>query len=253
MLHEIQTMWTEKFGMVHWAQVDFGRYQNPGHLLDKLIERHQADAVILLLPTDGWSGPALERRPVFQFGGLYQTTLPYSLCSYEINKEVKQAVHHLAQVGHRKILIPRNDQHTGDVLSQCLEETLSEFGEHGNMEKWCPVFPEKEASAWNRYWKKSLMELNPTAVIVADDIGLLSLYGFCSEAGIHIPRGLSVISLSYDERLSWMRPKPTMMRFPADKALTLFEEWLENDFRPIGKNFLNLQMIAGDSIAEPNH
>ncbi|BCX48193.1 hypothetical protein HAHE_21010 [Haloferula helveola] len=252
LLRSFHEAWEAARGGVVWERVDYGRYRNPGPVLDRLIERHQAAALVLYVPLHQWGTAAVERLPSFQVGGVHGTSPKFSMCSFAINEGIEAVARYLAGLGHRRILIPVDSISGGfrEAFIIGLAKGLGEPPESGTVEDLCPSFPEPVPEVWRTYWEKSFRRVRPTAVVVTEDVHLLSLYGFCADRGIRIPDELSVISTNYESHFEWCQPKPTMLRFPNRKALSHFKEWLSGGLRPIGKHFLKMDIVEGESVAK---
>jgi len=255
LLHRMGDTWERSHGEVIWARVDYPRCKRPGPLLDSLIKRHAADALLLYVPESGWCRQAAARRPYYQIGGPYEADVPISLGAYAIDLEVQRVVRYLRDLGHRRILLPSESM--GDRMKQSIVDGLRGGGdtkpEFGRWEDYCPSFPESVPAAWSGYWKKSFSSLRPTAVVLFEDTHVLSLYGYCYTHGIRIPTDLSVISIGYESRFEWCQPRPTMLRYPGNTAVAHFQQWLEGGLKPIGRKFFELEMIEGESVARPGH
>jgi DNA-binding LacI/PurR family transcriptional regulator/DNA-binding transcriptional regulator YhcF (GntR family) len=253
LLHRMGDTWERSHGEVVWARVDYPRCKRPEPMLDSLIKRHAADALLLYVPEAGWGRQAAARRPFYQIGGPYEADVPISLGAYAIDLEVQRVVKYLRDLGHRRILLPSESM--GERMRRAIVEGLRGGGdskpEFGRWEDYCPTFPESVPAAWSGYWKKSFSSLRPTAVVLFEDTHVLSLYGFCYTHGIRIPADLSVISIGYESRFEWCQPRPTMLRYPANTAVAHFQLWLEGGLKPIGRKFFDLEMIAGESVARP--
>jgi DNA-binding transcriptional regulator YhcF (GntR family) len=253
MLHRMGDAWQLSHGQVAWAGVDYPRCKCPGRLLDSLIKRHAADALLLCVPEAGWSRQAAARRPYYQIGGPYEADVPISLGAYAIDLEVQRVVTHLRDLGHRRILLP--SEAMGDRMRKAIVDGLRGGGEakpeFGRWEDYCPTFPESIPGAWSGYWGKSFASLRPTAVILFEDTHFLSLYGHCYTHGIRIPADLSVVLIGHESRFEWCRPRPTMLRYPANTAVAHFQRWLEGGLKPIGRKFFDLELINGETVAPP--
>ncbi|WP_193214575.1 substrate-binding domain-containing protein [Luteolibacter marinus] len=250
LLRSFQEAWEATRGGVAWERVDFERYRNPKVPLEKLIERHNAAALVLYVPLHTWGEVACERLPSFQVGGTHGNSKKFSMCSFAINQGIEAVARHLSQLGHRRILVPIDSISGGfrEAFVDGLARGLGEAPEEGTVEDLCPRFPEPVPEVWRSYWEKAFRRIRPTAVVVTEDVHLLSLYGFCAHHGIRIPADVSVISINYERHFEWCQPRPTMLRFPNRKALTYFKEWLSGGLRPIGKHFLEMNLIEGESV-----
>jgi DNA-binding transcriptional regulator YhcF (GntR family) len=250
LLHRMGDVWERSHGQAVWTRVDYPRCKQPGPLLDSLIKRHAADALLLYVPESGWSRQAAARRPFYQIGGPYEADVPISLGAYAIDLEVQRVVEYLRELGHRRILLPSESM--GERMKRAVVDGLRGGGdskpEFGRWEDYCPTFPESVPEAWPGYWKRAFSNLRPTAVVLFEDTHLLSLYGYCYTHGIRIPGELSVISVGYEARFEWCQPRPTMLRYPANTAVAHFQRWLEGGLKPIGRKFFELEMIEGESV-----
>lgn len=251
LLHRMAGIWERSHGEAVWAQVDFSRCKDPGPVLDGLMERHTVDAFLLYVPEAGWGRQAVARRPFYQIGGPYEEDVPISLGAYAIDIEVKRVVKYLRAQGHQRILLPSESM--GKRMRQAVVEGLRADGglkpEFGRWEDYCPSFSESVPDVWASYWSKTFATLRPTAVVLFEDTHLLSLYGYCYMQNIQIPKDLSVVSIGYESRFEWCRPRPTMMRYPAKFAVAHFQKWLEGGLKPIGRKFFPLEMVEGESVA----
>jgi|GEM_PF-3521883 len=250
LLRSFQEAWESSRGGVAWERVDYERNRSPGPVLEKLIARHHASALALYIPLHDWGEVASERLPSFQVGGTHGHGPKFSMCSFSINSGIEAVARHLASLGHRRILIPIDSICGGfrHAFVQGLERGLGEPPESGTVDDLCPSFPEPVPEVWRSYWDKAFRRIRPTAVVVTEDVHLLSLYGFCAHHGIRIPQDLSVISINYERHFEWCQPRPTMLRFPNRKALAHFKEWMAGGLRPIGKHFLDMDLIEGESV-----
>lgn len=254
LLQRMSELWERTHGESAWTRVDYLRCKSPGSMLDTLIKRHSADALVLHMPASGWGTQAAKRIPCYQAGGPYDADAPVSLGACSLRTEVSRLVAHLHVLGHRRILIPTEG--LGEEMRRSIIDALEEGsgGEKpliGNWEDFVPCFPESVPEAWSRYWTKALGSLRPTAVLVLEDTHLLSLYGHCFTHGIRIPDDLSVISWNYESRFEWLKPRPVMMRYPTHLALAHFQQWLDGGMKAIGRKYFELEMVEGESVSPP--
>ncbi|BDS07054.1 hypothetical protein NT6N_20940 [Oceaniferula spumae] len=251
MMREMQEIWEREGGQAMWARVDYGRARKPGLALKKLIERHAADALVLHMPGSGWGREAALRLPCYQLGGDFPSDVSVSLTAYALDKEIARVVELLSKLGHHRILLPLEGSMASvrKAVLGGLRMGVAEQPKEGKWEDYCPEFTESVPEVWNDYWKKSFASLRPTAVVVFEDTHLLSLYGYCAVNGIRIPQDLSVISFAFDQRFEWVRPKPVMMRFPVQQCIANFKDWMARGMQPIGRKYLKLELLDGDSVA----
>jgi hypothetical protein len=244
--------WEESGGSVEFMKFDFPRYQKPSALLREAISSHQADALLMHVPPFAWTKAASDLLPVFVAGGEWRGT-PITGAGYNITQEITRAAGKLRGLGHERILVPI------DLIGRAMEAAVREGLAEGlglnadspQVKQFCPVFPEAVPSAYQSYWKKQFTEVRPTAVILQTDYEVFSLYGFCAQHGISIPRDVSVICMESAEHLEWCVPVPTRMKLPYRSAANFFKKWIRGGCRPMGMKFLPLECQEGESIAPP--
>lgn len=251
LLRSMQEIWEGSMGSVVWERVDYARYKKPAILLENLISRHQVAAVVLFIPLSTWGMVAAERLPSFQLGGMHGESSRFSLCLFAITQGIEMVSRYLASLGHRRLLIPIDSINGGfrSAFVDGLAKGLGQAAGSVTIEDMCPSFPEPVPEVWRSYWDKAFRRIRPTAVVVTEDVHLLSLYGYCADRGIRIPHDLSVISANYQENFEWCKPRPTMLKFPNRKAVALFKDWLAGGLHPIGKHFLQMETVEGESVA----
>lgn len=248
-------IWSKSHGNALWVGVDYPRYRRPGPFLDKLIQRHSASAIMLHMCWRNWCPEALKRVPTYQAGGARENEIEGSFGASRLSDDSLRAIKHLRQIGHRRILMPSLtfDEPLWRTLCASFSIDWDERPPVGTWEDYCPRFVETHPDGWEVIWRRSFASLKPTAVVLRDDSLLLSLYSYCFANGLRIPRDLSVILLDHDKLLEYLRPRPTMMRYPIKAALAHFQAWVDNDLRPIGRKNFELEWVGGDSVAPPRH
>lgn len=254
LLRGLQSAWLAGGGMVHRVPVDFGYHKRARNLLGSLVRRYGADAVLLYAPPYSWAEAASEVLPVFQVGGLLERRLGISYYATEVLELIPQVLEYLFSRGHRRIMIPWEDEGVQRPTLQAMERAYGDLDEGGEMEdvrvlrEFCPLMACSTPEAASVFWREQLARLEPTAVVVEGDRGLLSLYGFCYRAGLKIPADLSVISLSANPVLNWMYPRPSMMSFPNERVVGEFKKWMGSGCKAMGIHLLPLTLIEGESV-----
>lgn len=245
-------IWSKTHGQALWIGVDYPRYRRPGPLLEKLIQRHSASALMLHMCWVNWYPEALKRVPSYQAGGAWCDT-GGSLGACSLTLQTLRIIDHFRKLGHRRILIPSvawDDQRWG-ALCSALSTDWDERPPVGTWEDHCPRFIETHPGGWEKIWQKTFAAIRPTAVIVWDDSLLLSLYSYCFNSGLRIPRDISIIVMDHHKLLEYLRPRPTMLRYPVNAAAAHFQTWVDNDLRPIGRKHFDLEWMGGESVAPP--
>ncbi|SHI58935.1 DNA-binding transcriptional regulator, LacI/PurR family [Rubritalea squalenifaciens DSM 18772] len=251
-IHGISEYWKNRGGHVEWKEAPMRRTRNAKSSVQRLIREHQPLAIMVFGGTIGWLSELVATGiPVFCDGG-ETTLLKDQICAtgYSIEKAASTLLTKLRQMGHTRILFPYYGKHD-DLLGYLRDGYTTSLGDlysQSEIEAFTPVFAELVPEVWLSYWRTHLSKTQPTAVICHTQQSLLSLYGFCSMAGIRTPQDLSVSVLGYEPRFEWLWPKPHGYSFPTRKAIRLFQRWVENGFpRGIFKNY-PLEEVPGDSL-----
>lgn len=242
--------WMRHGSSVNLAQADYARFHEPTSVLRSLIETNQAGALLLHCAPRHWIDAAAELLPLYLMGGEGEGT-PWAGDSHSVRPEVTRALKDLRHLGHERVLIPCEPHLLGfrKQMLLALRETIKETLPDGKLDHLCPVFPESVPAAWQNYWRQAFLRTSPTAVVLLKDVHLLSLYSFCTYTGIRVPSDLSVICLGYSKLLEWCQPVPCQMRFPLQKAMVHFREWIAGGLRPTGMKILPLKKVDGESLA----
>ncbi|GAA5483197.1 hypothetical protein Hsar01_02426 [Haloferula sargassicola] len=253
-LWKIAGVWHDHSGEAHFERVDYGRYRNPATRLDGLIERHAATAIFMLMPTWEWTQTAMTRLPTYRSGGDGDRSWPVSCSGYSVEQSVGEAARRLVAAGHKRIIAPVEGG--WPKLRATLQQGIAQaFGGRHPVypgDEMVPEFSESVAEAWQGYWRRSFTRLRPTAIILLQETHLLSLYSYCSAAGIRLPDDLSVILLGQSELLAWLRPKPVMATFPYARSVAHFRHWISAGLRPIGHRMSKLEFSDdGETVGPP--
>ncbi|SHJ62888.1 DNA-binding transcriptional regulator, LacI/PurR family [Rubritalea squalenifaciens DSM 18772] len=251
-LQRMDGLWRSRYGEVVWEQVDYLAGQTPEKRLAALVKKHSVNAILLHVPPVTWSRAAAELLPTYCCGGSSPDEKSISLSAYHAHEQLKLVLRRLVGLGHRRILVPTLDI-KGDfakVAVQALKEELPGPPVQGTYEDLCPACLVMDSGSWFEYWKRELNRTQATSVVLWSTRHLLSLYSYCFQYQIAIPRQLSVVLFSYDEHMEWLRPQPVMFRYPNNKAVRHFERWIDKGLSPIGSRFFDLEMIPGQSIAK---
>jgi DNA-binding LacI/PurR family transcriptional regulator len=253
LLQRMGEAWSKGHGEVAWAGVDYARCKRPGSMLDTLIKRHAPGALLLHMPWKGWVREAAARLPHYQLGGPFDEVTPTSHGASSLGNEVTRLVSWLQTLGHRRMLFPTYgwDRAIWSSLTNSLRRMGLEKSDAETWDDWCPQFAERIPEVCEGYWQKAFARVRPTAVVVFDDALLLSLYSYCSFRKWTIPNDLTVALLNYDELFEWLRPRPTMMRYPVKAAVSHFQHWMDGGLKPVGLKYFELELIHGASVGPP--
>ena len=251
-IHAYRTAWEDAGGRVEAVTYDYPRYKRPEKLLREAVSIHWADAILLHVAPLHWVKAAEQLRPTFLAGGEFEDA-QISGAAYDIRSELTKVVRRLRSLGHERVMIPTDL--VGTKMQAAVRAGLADgLGIPETtpiLEALCPVFPEKLAATWQSYWQKAFASNHATAVVLTDDIHVLSLYGYCMRHGINIPTDLSVVCLENTHHLEWCHPVPSRMRFPVKAAARQLRAWLRGGCKPTGMKIMELEWIEGGTMAVP--
>lgn len=250
LLQRVGEAWAKVHGDVAWAGVDYARCKNPGSVLDTLIKRHTPGALLLHMPWKGWVREAAARLPHYQLGGPFDEVDLTSHGASSLGHEVKRLVIWLQSLGHRRMLFPTYgwDRAIWLTLIDRLKPMGLDKPETETWDDWCPQFAERIPEVCEGYWQKAFARVRPTAVVIFDDALLVSLYSYCSYRHWKIPDDLTVVLANYNELFEWLRPRPTMIRYPVKAAVSHFRQWMDGGLKPVGSKNFELDLIHGMSV-----
>lgn len=247
-LSSIQAHWEQVRGSAVRVPLDYMHLQSPEKRLPEIIRRHSADAALLLNTGKNITSACATHLPCFQLGGdsIQSSNISHFGTSY--TREIENYTRQLVSYGHRRILAPVLNTGSQSICLKGLRAGYGDTPPPSDLEDLVPVITSTQPQAWQAFWKEKLSTLEPSAVIVMKDTNLLSLYGFCLQAGIRIPWDLSIILYSYNPKLEWLSPRPTMGSFPQEKFLTIFKKWVRTGYQTIPSTTLPLHHHWGESV-----
>lgn len=247
---KLMHFWEADGGVVDEVLVDMSRKGNVKSRLSKIVEQHGSDAILVESPSSHWAEAMISMGlPTYCRGGsligLYQHVAG---AAYIINRALEKILLELLALGHARTMcpLPRRSPQLAAAYLRGYQRAFGDAMSDGEIEALCPCFAENDPKVWQSYWRKYLSELNPTAVVCWSMREMLSLYGFCYQAGIRIPQDLSVVCVSDEELAQWVVPVPVMMRHPHRQEYASFKKWMK-DGLPEYK-WLTLDWVAGESV-----
>lgn len=253
-LSQIREYWTRRFGAVRVVAEDLARYKTPKTRLMRWIERENADCLLFYVAPLAWITAAqTSGLPFHMLGGALPPNGSWpSGSGYDLSDDYQRILKRMVKLGHRRIIAPTHMTRRR-LRGAALKAYAKVFkGTESDYEKQVPVFHEADPKVWQSYWHSAFTEQQPTAVIVENANALLSLYGYCCEQELRIPRDLSVVCISNEKELKWVHPPPTRMNYPNIKATRHFQSWARNNFTKEVFKFIPLEWEEGDTLAAPN-
>ncbi|BDS07062.1 hypothetical protein NT6N_21020 [Oceaniferula spumae] len=227
--NEMRHVWRLEAGDVSEVQLDMSRGGNVAERLRSLIKKFSADAVLVQLPSDRWARALVDSGlPVYARGGSLQNVMGKVAGASYFHDSVVMILRELRSRGHVRVLMAL-DSASERVLEAYRENYRKVFGKlmaEDVLASYVTNVREDVPEVWSAHWRKHLAGLNPTAVLCQSVQQYLSLYGFCYASGIRIPRDLSAVCIGDVEMTKWLSPKPVWMKYPYEKELEGFKQWM---------------------------
>jgi len=234
----------------------FQQFKNPHTQLERLMKIHRPDRIVVLgASREVAKWLQAQDIPFFTLGGAVLDLLDTGIngCGTDRAKLAALAAGHLISHGHNRMLypIPPMYRHAKDKQVALAMEWGTGL-KRSEMDRLIPVCRSAGTDAVYCDWRKWLLELEPTAVIVQYHKQLLSLVGFCNKAGIHIPEDLSIISLSWEPSLQWMNPQVTAIDHPIDACAKWAIHWLRLPLdQRVGWRWFEGRLRPGGTVMSP--
>lgn len=250
---EIAKSWRDGEGEAVVESMNFLRHRAPESRLGELIHRHHADALLLINAPASWCECAMRRLPTYFSGGDYDLGWPASFGSCRLPAEIAEAACQLRALGHERIVLPLHDETPtmAEAIRRKLRKALGGKPTDFTPEDMCPMFSEDIPEVWKDYWSRLFTRTRPTAVILMQSKHMLSLHSFCHTRGIRVPEDLSVVLLAADPQMAWLSPRPVILRFPYDAAISHIRRWIANGTRPLGEREFHLEVVPGETVGPP--
>ena len=226
-----------------------------GSQVDRLINSHQASILLLVTPTANLVLHAKEIGiPFFCLGGEIPLKAGKVEGAFvESHEMIRMAMLYLISRGHRKILCPLQvgreiqKEELWKLFTKDPQISLTQETFHFSFPLQDMTHPEVLAS----FWEQRLSQNAPTAVIVQDFSGLLSLYQFCNQHHLSIPQDISVIALFDHPYVPWLSSELSRFIVPTQKMTRHILDWMDRITRdPLGYIVIPPEAIEGTTVAD---
>lgn len=234
--------------------MNFEHAKRPKRAWGELLKSVEPDAVVVVGGTECVARWLVQQkvRALFVGGEAKDTGIP--MLALSAGGMYRRAVKHLLDLGHQRILTPFCGRIPGFVegCSRAIHETLAEARAGQQCMKIVETpysGPEVTANLLRRNWPKYL----PDALIFLDWREFIAASGFLREAGLTIPRDVSVVVLSHSSSMEWHIPRLSHFELPHRELARLAGRWVTDGKLP--KSIGNLvrvtpRWVEGESIAK---
>ena len=246
--------WLRREGQIRYARADMTRSKSCERAVGRWIEDYKPGSFLVTLGTRPLLKAIAETGlPTYCIGGeVGRVKDRVCGCGYELKGALDQVLRELRRRGHTRVLFPIR-QGWEVIAKDVLEKQREHFGDlhsEDELQRFCVKFHENTPDAWFDGWRHHLTTLQPTAVICEKEADLLSLYGFCHSNGWRIPQDISVVSLVNSWTTDWIWPRPTLLRFPYQKAERLFLRWVRSGLTLRGFRTLAMEWQEGQTLLD---
>lgn len=209
--------------------------------LKRKVESIQADAWILhRAPKSAIEWFIQQQRPAFAIGGMTKG-LPIAANTVFMAGAVEQAVRHLRQLGHRRIVLltPSFLRHPApSSLVVRFQEVMAQSGIPMN-DYHLPAWEESPAGL-HQLLEALFAVTPPTALLVHESRYLQAIASFFNRRRILVPRDCSLILMYPDPASDWWQPPLARFRWKDTRHLQHLSRWLKS-------------VRAGQSSMEQHH
>jgi len=253
LLHDIADFWLRRAQRSNASRVsgDLGRYRHPEKILKQWITQHAATHILFYAPPSAWVQAVIQLGlPCYYLGGsLSSGDLDKHLnpgSSQRLETSLVQLISRLKELGHKDLLI--HYDYDRERLQAALYETFEGELSKKECEEAIPVFPELSPDTWQKNWHREFSKRKSTIVVVSHHFALQSLYVYCARNHIQLGKDLSLVSFHFEEIFNWYDPRPTYLKYPYDKSLQDFKQWVRGGCLNRAHTFLEMKWVEGDTL-----
>jgi LacI family transcriptional regulator len=194
---------------------------------DKLLKLTQPDAIVALGGTPAFGGWLQEKRIRSLFIGGDPGGSGVPVVAVSTSTMLHYALERLLSLGHRRILLPLCGR--APAFAARCHRVVAEAAvltkrprEDIVIAETAYAGPEVIVDLMRRQWRKD----PPDALIMLDSREFLAASGFFREAGVEVPRDLSVVVLSHNPIMDWHLPAITHFEHPVKLMARTVSKWV---------------------------
>jgi DNA-binding LacI/PurR family transcriptional regulator len=194
---------------------------------EKLLKLTSPDAIVALGGTSALGGWLQDRRirALFVGGDPGESGIP--VVAVRTSTMLRYALERLLSLGHRRVLLPLCGRAPAFVAGcgRVVAETAALKNRRREdlvIAETAYARPEVIVDLMRRQWRKD----PPDALIMLDSREFLAASGFFREAGVAIPRDLSVVVLSHNPIMDWHLPAITHFEHPVKLMARTISKWV---------------------------
>lgn len=216
--------------------------------ITRMLESAKADAwVAYSAPADVLKWLVGRSIPVMAIGGWY-TGLAVGSSSADCDGAIRDSVRTLSQLGHRRIVTISPDSWRVPSLSKSGKAFMAAMEECGhqptsyNLPAW-----EQTPAGLGKLLDSLFLITPPTALIFVDPATYVAALGFMGLKGIHVPRDVSIVSMTSGPVFSLLPHRPAHFKWPIEQHIRRVERWA----KCLAKGGADLDQVTFSATFEP--
>ncbi len=233
--------------------IDFFYVKRPRAWWDRVIDLEEGTRVIGVYGRQPLAEWAVKRNVKMLFLGGDAGDLPVPKVAVTSARMAETAMAKLTELGHQRIVLPLCDR--AEVFKKGMHEVTRRAVEAaGGTYVQGYHNPESDYLApdvTRRILESVFSTQPPTALVLMDWKELVACHCFLAEAGLKVPRDVSLVVLSDSITAEWFHPGLCRFRFPQQRLLTEIIKWLEDKAGSEKGALLSGIYVDGDSIGPP--
>lgn len=239
---------------VMYRGVPFVSARKPHRAWDDLLRFSKPDALVVQGGSEVFGLWAMQNQLRTLFVGGDSGSNPIPTIMVRASMMLRQVLERLFASGHRRVLIPLCGR-IPQFAERCRNEVRECAMELG-VGVEAVVFAESEysspevlAGAMRQHWRKQA----PDALIIFDWREYLAASSFLAEAGISIPRDVSVVLLSHNPTMDWHLPALCHFMHPVEEIAKACAKWVVGGKAMLGSGRVmefQPRWVEGASIAD---
>ena len=228
---EIYAALLDKLATSDWEVIyrvmDFWNTERPRRVWNEMLEFTMPDAIVAISGTETLGKWLVDKKIRTLFIGGTRGTSGVPAVFVSVSSMLGDAAGRLFAQGHRRLLFPLFGR--APALVKGAADTAKQVTEAMGIPQKCLVVTESKYSGpevvinlLRAQWKKE----PPDAVIFLDWREFVAAESFFNEAGVSIPRDLSVIVLSQNGTMEWRQPAISHYEHPVNPMARAIAKWV---------------------------
>ena len=230
--------------------------------------RRELAALTTAQPADAWivQGGTLEMAQWFAAAGIPALAVGgrvgdtgLAQIGFDMGEQIAAAVRHLAELGHRRIILPLPPQTPREGPPSRFETAFRRAMESTGLPLSADYnLPHLDGTlaTWHRLLEDLFALTPPTAFILYNGMEAAALAGFLQRRGRRVPDDVSLVVEADEPMLEWLYPEPSRIEFSSVRLARGIWKWLRSALsgRPESvRRLISGTFSPGRTTAPPPH